>query len=85
MDNCSDDLEVPLPDLKSEILQQVICYLEYYKDKEPRVDAWDYQFIELNIGILDDLIKAANYMDIKPLMDLASAKESILIKGKSSE
>jgi len=99
IDDYPDDPEVPLHNVKSGILQKIISYLEYYKDNEPRelerplpsanfaecVDAWDYQFIELDLEIIFELILAANYMDIRPLMDLSCAKVSSIIKGKSPE
>jgi len=99
IDDYPDDPEVPLHNVKSSILQRIISYLEYYKDTEPReiekplpsnnfsdcVDAWDYQFIDLEIEIIFEIIFAANYMDIKPLLELASSKIASIIKGKSPE
>jgi S-phase kinase-associated protein 1 len=99
IDDYPDDPEVPLHNVKSNILQRIISYLEYYKDTEPReiekplpsinfndcVDAWDFQFIELDIEVIFEIIFAANYMDIKPLLELASSKIASHIKGKSPE
>jgi S-phase kinase-associated protein 1 len=52
-------------------------------------DEWDARFID-NLGNkprqeLYDLILAANYMDIKPLLHLGCAKVASLIKGQSLE
>ncbi len=99
IDDYPDDPEVPLHNVKAGILQKIISYLEYYKDNDPRelerplpsanfaecVDSWDYQFIELDLELIFELILAANYMDIRPLMDLACAKVASIIKGKSPE
>jgi len=94
-----DDPEVPLHNVKSPILQRIISYLENYRDSEPReiekplpsnnfndcIDAWDFQFIDLEIEVIFEIIFAANYMDIKPLLELASSKIASIIKGKSPE
>lgn len=49
------------------------------------VDDWDAQFVEVEQEILFELILAANYMDIKPLLDLTCAKVASMLKGKSAE
>jgi S-phase kinase-associated protein 1 len=99
MDDFPDDPEVPLHNVKSSILERIIKYLEYYKDTEPReiekplpsnnfnecVDAWDYNFIDLELDVIFEIILAANYMDIKPLMELASSKVASIIKGKTPD
>jgi len=99
IDDYPDDPEVPLHNVKSQILKLIITYLEYYKDSDPReierplpsnnfnecVDSWDYQFIDLELDLIFEIILAANYMDIKPLMELASSKVASIIKGKSPE
>ena len=73
-------------------------YLVHYQDSEPRqiekplpkdfkdcVDEWDYKFIgDDNTQILA-IIFAANFMDIKPLLELAAAKVATLIRGTTTE
>ena len=49
------------------------------------MDSWDYQFIDVELDVVFEIILAANYMDIKPLMELASSKVESIIKGKSPE
>lgn len=50
------------------------------------VEPYDASFIEIeNLEELFDIILAANYLDIKSLLDLACAKVAILIKGKTPE
>jgi S-phase kinase-associated protein 1 len=99
IDDYPDDPEVPLHNVKSDILQKIVLYLENYKENEPKeiekplpsnnfnecVDAWDFQFIDLELDVIFQIILAANYMDIKPLMELASSKVASIIKGKSPE
>ena len=95
--NQKDD--IPLPDIKYDILKKVVEYLAHYKDKEPQqipkplpsqdlkevTDEWDVNFINgMDLDSVFDLINAANYMDISSLLDLACAKIASLMKGKSA-
>jgi len=49
------------------------------------VSPWDANFVDLEQETLFELILAANYMDIKPLLDLTCAKVASMIKGKTPE
>ena len=83
-----DDAEVPLNNVKSNILKKIKEYLEHYENEEPKeierplpiqnfqecVGEWDYKFIDVDLEMTFELILGANYMDIKPLLELASAK-----------
>ena len=62
--------EIPEKPLKSRLMTEV-C-------KDP----WDATFVDgLSRQELYDLILAANYLDIKPLLHLGCAKVASLIKG----
>lgn len=95
-----ENKDIPLPDIKAEILKKIVEYLNHYKDIEPKeipkplptpnlgefVDEWDITFINgIELEKVFDLINAANYMDIKPLLDLSCAKIASLMKGKTAE
>lgn len=91
--------EIPLPNVKTEVLVKVIAYCKHHVDQpaapiqKPLVDsdmkkvvpAWDADFVDLEQETLFELILAANYMDIKPLLDLTCAKVASMIKGKTPE
>ena len=93
-----EDSEFPLNKINGETLEKVKEYLVHYQDSEPRqiekplpkdfkdcVDEWDYKFIgDDNTQILA-IIFAANFMDIKPLLELAAAKVATLIRGTTTE
>lgn len=49
------------------------------------VQEWYSTFVAIDQETLFELILAANYMDIKPLLDLTCATVASLIKGKSPE
>ena len=94
-----DDAEIPLSNVKSIILKKIKEYLEHYQDIEPKeierplasqnyqecVEAWDYEYINVELDLIFEIILAANYMDIKPLLELASSKIASIIKGKTPE
>lgn len=91
--------EIPLPNVKAPILEKVIEYCRHYKDQMPPeiekplksatlseiVPAFDAAFVELEQEMLFELILAANYLDIKLLLDLTCAKVASLMKGKNPE
>lgn len=99
LEDYPEDPEVPLHNVKSNILTKIVVYLEQYAESEPReierplpsnnfnecVDPWDYQYIDVELDTIFEIILAANYMDIKPLMELASSKVASIIKGKTPD
>ena len=97
--NNEDDIEFNVNNVKGNVLKKVVEYLDHYKDQEPKeierplpsanlnecVDEWDNNFIDIDLDLIFELILAANYLDIKPLLDLSSAKVSSIIKGETTE
>merc|ERR1712004_897434 len=78
-----EDEVVPLPNVNAAILKKVIQWSTYHKDdppppeddenKEKRTDdisSWDAEFLKVDQGTLFELILAANYLDIKGLLDV---------------
>ena len=49
------------------------------------VSEWDAAFVAIEQEMLFELILAANYMNIKSLLDLTCAKVASMIKGKTAE
>jgi S-phase kinase-associated protein 1 len=49
------------------------------------VQQWYANFVDLEQVLLFELILAANYMDIKPLLDLTCATVASMIKGKNPD
>ncbi|SPT20563.1 unnamed protein product [Triticum aestivum] len=47
--------------------------------------SWDAEFIKVDQATLFDLILAANYLDIKGLLDLTCQTVADMIKGKTPE
>lgn len=94
----NDEEIVPLPNVNSAILRKVIQWATYHKDdppppededsKEKRTDdisSWDSDFLKVDQGTLFELILAANYLDIKGLLDVTCKTVANMIKGKTPE
>ena len=98
-ENSEDAIEFKVDKVKGTVLKKVVEYLEHYKDQEPKeierplqsqnfnecVDDWDYNFIDLDLDKIFEINLAANYLDIRPLLDLSGAKIASLIKGKTTQ
>ena len=96
-DEAEGNIEIPLPNVKSQVLQKVIEFCEHHltdpmsEIEKPLksqvmadvVQTWYADFVDLEQVLLFELILAANYMDIKPLLDLTCATVASMIKGKS--
>mmetsp|Transcript_32440 Transcript_32440/g.36410 ORF Transcript_32440/g.36410 Transcript_32440/m.36410 type:complete len:195 (+) Transcript_32440:122-706(+) len=91
--------EIPLPNVKSEVLKKVIEFCEHHlaepmtevekplksQNMADVVQKWYADFVDLEQVLLFELILAANYMDIKPLLDLTCATVASMIKGKTPD
>ena len=92
--------ECPLPNVNTAALQKVVEYMNHYEGKEVAeiqkplksanliecgINEYDANFIDIPQEELFTLILAANYLDVKPLLELACAKTASMIKGKNTE
>ncbi|KAL1298764.1 hypothetical protein HN51_043068 [Arachis hypogaea] len=71
-DDCADS-GIPLPNVTSKILAKVIEYCKKHVDaaaSEEDLKMWDAEFVKVDQATLFDLILAANYLNIKSLLDL---------------
>ncbi|KAJ2826433.1 hypothetical protein FBU31_003442 [Coemansia sp. 'formosensis'] len=50
-----------------------------------QMDEFDHQFCRVDQGTLFDIMLAANFLDIQPLLDLAGYTVANMVKGKSVE
>ncbi|TLN28072.1 SKP1 family protein [Acinetobacter baumannii] len=90
-DDCADT-SIPLPNVTSKILSKVIEYCKKHveskaddKSAEDDLKAFDTDFVKVDQGTLFDLILAANYLNIKSLLDLTCQTVADMIKGKTPE
>ena len=95
-DGCTDG-GIPLPNVTGSILAKVLEYCNKHaaasaggegssssSDKEELVK-FDKAFVEVDQATLFDLILAANYLNVKGMLDLTCQTVADMIKGKSVE
>jgi S-phase kinase-associated protein 1 len=93
------DAPIPLPNVTSKVLRKVIEWCEHHRnDPQPAqddqddsrkrttdIDEWDQKFMDVDQEMLFEIILAANYLDIKSLLDVGCKTVANIIKGKSPE
>ncbi|CCC70781.1 hypothetical protein NCAS_0F02970 [Naumovozyma castellii] len=96
-DDEDDEIVMPVPNVRSSVLQKVIEWAEHHKDsnfpdeddddsrKSAPVDAWDREFLKVDQEMLYEIILAANYLNIKPLLDAGCKVVAEMIRGRSPE
>ena len=85
-----DNAVVPLPNVNSAILRKVLEWASYHTNNpQPPEDdenkEMDADFLKVDQGTLFELILAANYLDIKDLLDVTCKTVANMIKGKTAD
>ncbi|XP_062024705.1 SKP1-like protein 1 [Rosa rugosa] len=85
-DDCANNT-IPLPNVTGVILAKVLEYCQKHVEEggEEALRAWDADFVDFDTNTLFDVIMAANYLNIKGLLELTAQKTADLIKGKTPE
>jgi S-phase kinase-associated protein 1 len=95
-DEPPETITLPVPNVTAEVLEKVVEFMKHYQEEQitpiqtplrsntlaDLVQAWYADFVKVPRTLLFDMVAAANFMDIKPLLDLTCLATSILIKGK---
>ncbi|KAK4232059.1 Skp1 family, dimerization domain-containing protein [Podospora fimiseda] len=90
---------IPLMNVNSAVLNKVVEWCEHHRNdvaqsgddendnrkKTTDIDEWDQKFMQVDQEMLFEIILAANYMDIKALLDVGCKTVANMIKGKSPE
>lgn len=98
-DEDDDMAEIPLPNVKATVLNKVIEFSTHHLTEPMNeiekplksavmaevVQTWYADYVNVEQVLLFELILAANYMDIKPLLDLTCATVASMIKGQTPE
>jgi S-phase kinase-associated protein 1 len=78
---------IPLPNVDGPTLARVIEYCAHKASSTSSGDdaAWDDEYAKMPQATLFEIIMAANYLDIAPLLDLACKTVAAMIRGKTPE
>lgn len=90
---------IPIPNVNEAVLRKVVEWCEHHRNDPPPVpddesDArkksseiaeWDQKFMQVDQEMLFEIILAANYLDIKALLDVGCKTVANMIKGKTPE
>jgi S-phase kinase-associated protein 1 len=92
------DEAIPIPNVNEVVLKKVIEWCTHHKNDPPStgddddsrrkttdIDEWDQKFMQVDQEMLFEIILAANYLDIKALLDVGCKTVANMIKGKSPE
>ena len=89
--------DIPNLQVSGDILKKVVDYITYHKDDSVQAEdkkeesgpkkgcKWDEDFLKVERPVLFELILAANYLEIKGLLDITCFAVSEMIKGKTAE
>lgn len=90
---------IPIPNVNAAVLKKVIEWCAHHRSdpapttdddsdsrkKSTDIDEWDQKFMQVDQEMLFEIILAANYLDIKQLLDVGCKTVANMIKGKSPE
>ncbi|KAG1579531.1 hypothetical protein G6F47_012781 [Rhizopus delemar] len=89
------DAPIPLPNVNAKVLQKVIEWCTHHKEdnfnqeddnnRNTEIDEWDKKFMEVDQETLFDIILAANYLDIKPLLEVGCKTVANMIKEEEAQ
>ncbi|KAF4124149.1 S-phase kinase-associated protein 1 [Geosmithia morbida] len=98
-DSISATNAIPIQNVNESVLRKVIEWCEHHRNdpmqsqdddsdarrKTTEIEEWDQKFMQVDQEMLFEIILAANYLDIKPLLDVGCKTVANMIKGKSPE
>ncbi|KAF7846054.1 hypothetical protein BT93_L5422 [Corymbia citriodora subsp. variegata] len=90
---------IPLSNINSGVLKKVVEWCTHHRNDPPTtadddgdarkkttdIEEWDAKFMQVDQEMLFEIILAANYLDIKALLDVGCKTVANMIKGKSPE
>uniref|UniRef100_A0A1I8I7U8 Skp1-related protein n=1 Tax=Macrostomum lignano TaxID=282301 RepID=A0A1I8I7U8_9PLAT len=94
-----DEEAIPLPHVTAAALRKAMAWCAHHKDDPPppeddenardlqpqQLSSWDAEFLRMDQSALFELIQAANYLDIRGLLDTACKAVADAIRGRSPE
>jgi len=100
LEDCGEIEEaIPIANVNEAVLRKVIEWCEHHKSdpapaadddndarkKNTDIDEWDQKYMQVDQEMLFEIILAANFLDIKPLLDVGCKTVANMIKGKTPD
>ena len=96
--NYKDGDEIKLEKVRGSTLKKIKEYLEHYENNQPFdiehplpsnkfeecVTEWDYNYTNIDVQEIFQLIRSSHYLDIRPLLYLCYAKLALMTKEKNN-
>ncbi|KAI9711957.1 MAG: E3 ubiquitin ligase complex SCF subunit scon-3 [Chrysothrix sp. TS-e1954] len=90
---------IPIPNVNEVVLKKVLEWCDHHRSDPPPsndeendtrkkttdIEEWDQKYMQVDQEMLFEIILAANYLDIKALLDVGCKTVANMIKGKSPE
>ncbi|GME83592.1 unnamed protein product [Ambrosiozyma monospora] len=96
--DADEPIEVPTQNVRSAVMKNILEWCEHYKEiqfpddeqddeskKSAPIDPWDKNFLNVDQEMLYEIILAANYLNIKPLLNASCKVVAEMIRSKSPE
>jgi len=96
IDDDDDTAAIPILNIKIEIWEKVKHFLETHPDagkiitdeeqlemRTKPLEGWEREFVDVSLAILLEMILAANFLDIKSMLDVTCKAVAEMIKGKT--
>ncbi|ODV63185.1 SCF ubiquitin ligase subunit SKP1 [Ascoidea rubescens DSM 1968] len=89
-----EQIEIPVGNVRSSVMTKIIEWCKHHRNttfpdddfdepnKSTPIDDWDKKFLEVDQDMLYEIILAANYLNIQPLLDAGCKVVAEMIKGK---
>ena len=93
----NDTGPIPLRSVALDVLKKILEWADYHQDdeedknkdenykKSTDIGEWDRKFLDVDQAMLFEIIIAANYLDIKDLLNTGCRAVANMIRGKSTE
>ncbi|KAI1082006.1 E3 ubiquitin ligase SCF complex, Skp subunit [Whalleya microplaca] len=87
---CVTEEAIPILEVDGAVLTKIVAWCEHHQSEDTSnlaadISDWDKSFFNVDQGTLFAVILAANYLDIKPLLDIGCKTVADMIVGKSTE
>ncbi|KAJ1556951.1 hypothetical protein HK096_009925, partial [Nowakowskiella sp. JEL0078] len=84
----NEENSIPLPNVTSNILEKVFEYAQHVEVvgtnlNVNEISKWEEEFMDVAPHVMFDIILAANYLDMKHLLDLGCKTVANIMKGKT--